>query len=72
MCSPYMIKKLEEQVPGTNCENLGIIKLPKSDGFDYDVSLYGESWLIKDSGDDNRNQLVVDWLQSVILQIWRI
>lgn len=27
---------------------------------------YGESWLIKDSGDDNRNQLVVDWLQSVI------
>lgn len=66
MCSPYMIKKLEDQVPGTNCENLGIIKLPKSDGFDYDVSLYGESWLIKDSHDDNRNQLVADWLQNVI------
>ena len=45
----------------------GVITLPKSDGFGYDVAVDGLSWLaVKNQQDDEINSSVMEWLNTVV------
>ena len=65
MCPPYIIKMIEEQANETTCQNIGVIKLPKSEDFCYDVSLHGESWLMRNQRDDEKNLKFTEWMASI-------
>lgn len=65
---PYIIKSIQEKCANSTYQNWGVIELPKSDIFAYNVNAEGCcSWLVKERGDEESNNEIIAWLESAIL-----
>lgn len=65
---PYVIKSIQEKSANSTYQNWGVIELPKSDIFAYNVNAEGScSWLVKERGDEESNNEIIAWLESAIL-----
>ena len=68
IASPSIIKSIQEKCANSEYQNWGVIELPKSDIFRYNVNAESScSWLVKRSRDEESNNEIIAWLESAIL-----
>ena len=67
IAAPYIIKSIQEKCANSEYQNWGVIELPKSDIFKYNVNAESScSWLVKRSRDEESNNEIIAWLEALI------
>ena len=68
IAAPSIIKSIQEKCANSEYQNWGVIELPKSDIFRYNVNAESScSWLVKRSRDEESNNEIIAWLEAAIL-----